>query len=212
MDDFQTIANLTGCRPIISFSQNRLFKFDAASIANTIGHSGMCWGLAMVWLSYHQKGMSHSFFRHLPDWKRHSALLKSSALSELVQKKPDNIAQAANSCGLRLAGDWCDPQLQLEDLSARNPDDMLQLHTMVISGFGRRYYFLQTNTHAMAIFVSTFGRIEFFDPNFGVMETFSRRSFINFLTRFFSSYRICNGYWRGSGRALLLTITKLKSL
>jgi YopT-type cysteine protease-like protein len=210
-NEMKDVAREVGCTHAVDFNQGKLMaQFPDAQLA-VDDPGGICYGLAWVWMEYKARASHERFFHDLNAGLGKSGkptLLKALALFKVVQAQANRTEKAAEQCRLLRAND-ANKQAKSKDLVVFLEDDMRTLANWLGAAMGERYFYIETSRHSMAASGSKLGNLQFFDPNFGVVETYSSATMAKFLTNFFKQDRIKNNYWRNNDQREL-KILKLK--
>ncbi|WP_137937479.1 YopT-type cysteine protease domain-containing protein [Chitinivorax sp. B] len=208
-NEMQDAARASGCNYIAEFKQGLLLPKHPALTAAIDNPSGICWGLAFVWMEYKTKKSHERFFVDIEQVGEKATLLKAAGLYRIVQMKADKLERAAATCGLSPAKDDDGEIKGKHSLRVSDEDDMRTLAKWLSASMGTRYFLIETSGHAMAACGSKTGALEFFDPNFGVVSCWSSNTMAAFFSVFFNHQRIKDNYWKRIPRDL--TVHKLKS-
>ncbi|MGF1525751.1 MAG: YopT-type cysteine protease domain-containing protein [Candidatus Competibacterales bacterium] len=208
-NEFDAAATSNRCNVTVNFSQVNLLE-KASAISQAVDNpSGICWGLAFVWMEYKAKNAYNKFFQDVNAWEDKATTLKAAGLYGIVQMKSNKLELAASNCGLTIAKDKEGDIKQKYGLSTSDEKDMKTLANWMSAAMGERFFFIETGGHAMAASGSKTLNLEFFDPNFGVVSVWNAGNMAGFFTDFFKQQRIRNAYWRSSYR-YDLKVTKFK--
>jgi hypothetical protein len=208
-NEMETSAAAAKISQTVKFSQVALLHSAPAISAAVDNPSGICYGLAWVWMEYKAKNNYSRFFNDVNAWQDKATTLKAAGIYRVVQAQGDNTAKSAAACGLAVAMDG-EGDSKSKTLAVNDPSDMKKLTDWMGAAMGDRYFLIQTGAHAMAASGSKVGNLEFFDPNFGVVSCFSSSSMAGFFNRFFNAPRIKDGYWRAGQGGRNLSVTKIK--
>lgn len=209
-NEMQDAVQATGCKLVRAFSQVQLLqKYPAVSTA-VDNPSGICWGLAFVWMEYKSKKSHERFFVDLDNLGEKATLLKAAGLYRIVQAQPNKLSVAAASCGLQASLDDSGDAKSKYSLSVSESSDMQALAQWLGSAMGNRFFLIESDGHAMAASGSKTGSLEFFDPNFGVVGCWSSNTMASFFSDFFKRPRISQNYWKRPPRTL--TVHRFKKI
>lgn len=192
-----------------AFSQ--MVPVTAAGLAPDDGGGGICYGLAVVWLEEKLKAnmksgtlgnktsatflanannhgsqvfaRSHLFFKNQlsGDWQEQTGLSPAKDEGGTAKRKVFNAAYDL--------GEFCD---------------------WLCAALGDRYFLIHVRGHTMAAVGSSLGRIQFFDPNGGIVSTRFKSRMVGCLTTYFANDRIKESYRTVGTNRLDLAVEKFR--
>ncbi|WP_421989033.1 YopT-type cysteine protease domain-containing protein [Roseococcus sp.] len=177
--------------------QMKLLQNVAALREVAGGASGICYGLAWVWMEAKAKGQTDALWGALGSNQEKPNTLKAARIYSVTQRLADKHDQSAALCQMKVARDAEDEHKTRNDLRCSLPQDMLTLATWMAAAKGTRYFLIETGErgHAMAGAGSKFGNLEFYDPNFGVVSCFKATTMAKFFSAYFAKERIKDAYF-----------------
>ncbi len=210
-NEMETVAGATKVTHSVQFSQVATLD-KAPSIADAVGDpSGICWGLAFVWMGYKAQKSHEKFFEDVANWPDKATLLKAAGIYGVVQATTDirKYERAAKTCGLEVAHSDKEKKTGHKwksNLNMADVEDVKILVEWLKAARGERYFLMESSGHAMAATGSKHGALMFFDPNFGVVTTNGESNLQNFFHQFFKSPRFKEPYF--GGKMLMLNVSK----
>lgn len=177
--------------------QVKLLQNVAALRAIAGGASGICYGLAWVWMEAKAKGQTDALWGAIGSNQEKPNTLKAARIYADTQRLADKYDQSAALCHLKVARDGEDEHKTRSGLLCNLPEDMLVLANWMAAAKGTRYFLIETGVsgHAMAGSGSKFGNLEFYDPNFGVVSCFKASTMAKFFSAYFAKARIKEAYF-----------------
>jgi Yersinia/Haemophilus virulence surface antigen len=209
-NEMEEAATASGCTQTVRFSQTALLAGAPALREHTrLGESdtGICFGLAFVWMEYKSLDNYDRFFDDVNAWQDKATALKAAGIYKFFQQK--SMEEVAASCSLKVAADGEGDAKNKNQLNVGKAEDMQKLAKWLGAAMGDRYFLIDTGIHVMAASGNKLGRLQFFDPNFGVVQTFSCDTLSQFFKLYFATERLRSGYFK-KGKPPWLKVTKFK--
>ena len=192
-----------------AFSQ--MLPVRASGLAADNGGGGICYGLSVVWLEekFKKAMTSHNLGKKasapfLADAADHgSKVFARSHLFFTNQLSTDWHAQT----GLTPAKDESGTP---KSRSFGVPDELGKFADWLCAAAGERYFLVHVRGHTMAAVGSRVGRLQFFDPNGGIVSTRFKSRLVTCLTTYFANQKIKEAYREVGTNRLRLTVEKFR--
>lgn len=176
------------------------------------GEGGICYGLAWVWMQCKANGSTSTLWDDLAAAQHKPNTVKAARLYKDVQGfggTGDN--EAAAQCGFTLIPKNADAGIgnKIQYVNIAYPADLKTLAEWLGKAMGDRFFLLSTDLHVMAASGSKLGKLEFYDPNFGVVSCWKSSGMLAFFKAFFAD-PVIRGYWTDAPRRMKVTKVKVK--
>ena len=193
--------------------------FNQMELLQSIGYNidysppgGLCYGLSTRWLYRKSKNTGTTFLDDVRVWDRRPDFQASAALQQVQLQHLDDKEMLYSAINLQLARDSSGNEKE-ETFNLPQHDGQaaaIKFAEWIAKSATRRYFLVSVPRHRMAAVGSRFGKLEFFDPNGGIVTTRSTSHMAQFLHAYFNREDVKRAY-RSIHGFVQLTVTKLKA-
>jgi hypothetical protein len=180
----------------------KMNNIQAGLIPAAAGGGGICYGLAVAWLERKLKGGSDKFLSDARDWKSdvfpRSHLFWANQQNDMW-KTLTGLSAAQNENG----GD--------KKKNFECPDETSDFVEWIGGSLKTRYFLVHTPGHCMAACGSKTGKLEFFDPNAGIVSSMIASRLVGCLNQYFGAAPMRTAYQTSPFNRVILKVEKFKA-